>query len=81
MLQRMATQIGLAKADEEIGLADGSPWIRNEIKLYGLVDQLGLDYYHLQENVQKARLAVFGTENAQGQVWRDEIMGLFYEHG
>ena len=81
MLQRMATQVGLAKADEKIGLADGSPWIRNEIELYGLVDHLGLDYYHLKENVQKARLAVYGAENAEGQAWRDEIMGLFYEHG
>ncbi len=58
MMQRMATQIGLAKADEKIGIADGSPWIRNEIELYGLVDALGLDYYHLRENVQRARLAV-----------------------
>lgn len=80
MMQRMATQIGLSKADEKIGIADGSPWIRNEIELYGLVDALGLDYYHLRENVQKARLAVYG-ENAEGQAWRDEIMGLFYERG
>lgn len=81
MLQRMATQVGLSKADEKIGLADGSPWIRNEIELYGLVDHLGLDYYHLKENVQKARLAVYGAENAEGQTWRNEIMGLFHERG
>lgn len=81
MLQRMATQIGLSKADEKIGIADGSPWIRNEIELYGLVDHLGLDYYHLKENVQKARLAVYGPENAEGQAWRNAIMGLFYERG
>lgn len=81
MLQRMATQIGLSKADEKIGIADGSPWIRNEIELYGLVDHLGLDYYHLKENVQKARLAVYGAENAEGQAWRNQIMGLFHEQG
>lgn len=80
MMQRMATQIGLGKAEEKIGLADGSPWIRNEIELHGLVNDLGLDYYHLRENVQKARLVVFG-ETAQGQAWREKVMGLFYEQG
>lgn len=80
MMQRMATQIRLSQADEKIGNVDGSPWIRNEIELYGLVDALGLDYYHLRENVQKARLAVYGTDPA-GETWKDEIMGLFYEQG
>jgi hypothetical protein len=81
MLRRMATQIGMSKADEKIGLADGSPWIRNEIELHGLVDQLGLDYYHLRENVQKARLSIYGEQGDDGAAWRDEIMGLFYERG
>jgi len=81
MMQRMATQIRLPEADEKIGIADGSPWIRNEIELYGLVDALGLDYYHLRENVQRARLAVYGEESGEGQAWRDEVMGLFYERG
>jgi hypothetical protein len=81
MMQRMATQIRLTEADEKIGIADGSPWIRNEIELYGLVDALGLDYYHLRENVQRARLAVYGEENGEGQAWRDEVVGLFYERG
>lgn len=81
MMQRMATQIEMPKADEKIGLADGSPWIRNEIELYGLVNDLGLDYYHLQDNVQRARLAVYGEQNAEGQAWRETVMSLFYEHG
>ena len=81
MMQRMATQIRLPQAQEKIGIADGSPWIRNEIELHGLVDELGLDYYHLRENVQKARLAVYGEQNAEGQAWRETVMGLFYESG
>jgi hypothetical protein len=80
MMQRMATQIDLCAADETIGLIDGSPWIRNEIELYGLVSDLGLDYFHLRENVQKARLAVYG-ESDEGQTWCDKIMGLFHESG
>jgi hypothetical protein len=81
MMQRMATQIGLNQAQEKIGNVDGSPWIRNEIELYGLVDALGLDYYHLREYVQKTRLAVHGQNHPAGEKWRDEIMGLFYEQG
>jgi uncharacterized protein UPF0236 len=81
LLQRMATQVGLAQAQEKIANVDGAPWIRNEIELHGLVDALGLDYYHLRENVQRARLAVYGEEHPAGQAWRDEIMGLFYEQG
>jgi len=80
MMQRMATQIRLSEAQEKIGNVDGSPWIRNEIELYGLVDVLGLDYYHLRENVQKARMAVYGAAPA-GDTWKAEIMGLFYEQG
>ena len=81
MMQRMALQIGLKKADEKIGNVDGSPWIRNEIEFHGLVDALGLDYYHLRDNVQKSRRVVYGEENPAGQEWKKEIMGLFYEQG
>jgi hypothetical protein len=80
MMKRMATQIRLSEAQERIGVVDGSPWIRNEIELHGVVDALGLDYYHLRENVQKARLAVYGADPA-GETWKSEIMGLFYEQG
>lgn len=80
MMQRMATQIRLKEAQEKIGNVDGSPWIRNEIELHGLVDALGLDYYHLRENVQKARLAVYAADPT-GEAWKTEIMGLFYEQG
>lgn len=81
MMQRMAVQIDLKKAEEKIGNVDGSPWIRNEIEFYGLVDALGLDYYHLRDNVQKTRRVVYGEENPAGQQWKNEIMGLFYEQG
>lgn len=81
MMQRMAVQIDLKKAEEKIGNVDGSPWIRNEIEFYGLIDALGLDYYHLRDNVQKTRRVVYGEDNPAGQDWKNEIMGLFYEQG
>ncbi|HET6878636.1 MAG TPA: hypothetical protein VFI31_00595 [Pirellulales bacterium] len=81
MMQRMALQIGLKQAEEKIGNVDGSPWIRNEIEFHGLVDALGLDYYHLRDNVQKTRRVVYGEENPAGREWKNEIMGIFYEQG
>ena len=81
LMQRMATQVRLGEADEKIANVDGAPWIRNETELHGLVDALGLDYYHLRENVQRTRLAVFGDKNPQGKTWSEHLMGLFYEQG
>lgn len=81
LMQRMAFETGLAKAQEKIANVDGAPWIRNQIELHGLVDALGLDYYHLRENVQRARLAVYGEKDPSGQRWSAEIMGLFHEDG
>lgn len=81
MMRRMATQVRLSAADEKVANIDGAPWIRNEIELHGLVDAIGLDYYHLRDYVQRTRLAVYGEQAQAGQVWRDTVMGLFYEQG
>jgi hypothetical protein len=61
----MACQLELSKAQEKVGNVDGAPWIRNEIEFHGLVDALGLDFYHLRDNLQKSRRIVFGEESAQ----------------
>lgn len=81
LLRRMATQVSLAAAAEKVALIDGAPWIRNEIELHGLVDALGLDYYHVRENVQRAALAVYGAESEEAQKLRETVMGLFAEQG
>ena len=33
------------------------------------LDGLGLDFYHLSENVHRCRREVFGAENAPGEAW------------
>src|SRR6202044_3423781 len=56
MMRRQASRIRLDQADEKIGNVDGSPWIRNQVQQQSLpLDALGLDFYHLSENVHKAR--------------------------
>lgn len=81
LMQRMAWQIELPKADEKIATIDGAPWIRNQIELHGVVDHIGLDFYHLRENVQKARRSVFGEESEEGKCWLEELMHVFRHDG
>jgi hypothetical protein len=81
MLRRMSDQVELPKADERIALIDGAPWIRNQFELHGLVDEIGLDFYHLRENVQKARRDVFGEDSEEGKAWLDGLMHVFKHDG
>jgi hypothetical protein len=81
LMQRMACQLELAKAQEKVANVDGAPWIRNQIDFHGLVDAIGLDFYHLRENVQKSRRIVFGEESAAGKTWRDELMHTYRHAG
>jgi hypothetical protein len=81
VMRRLATRIHLEDADEKIGNIDGSPWIRNQIERRELsLDAVGLDFYHLGENVHKARRIVYGEENEVGKAWADEMMHTF-KHG
>lgn len=81
LLQRMGVQVGLARCDEKIALIDGAPWIRNQIEFHGLTQNIGLDFYHLQENAQKARRGLFGEESEQGQRWVSDLMHTFKHDG
>lgn len=82
VMRRLATRIHLEEADEKIGNIDGSPWIRNQIERRELsLDAVGLDFYHLSENVHKARRLVYGEEDQVGKNWADEMMHTFKHDG
>lgn len=81
MLRRMGRQIELEKADERIALIDGAPWIRNQIQLYSLTRNIGLDFYHLRDYAQKTRRAVYGEESEEGKRWLDDLMHTFKHDG
>ncbi len=66
---------------EKVANVDGAPWIRNQIEFHGLVDAIGLDFYHLRENLQKSRRIVFGEESAQGKTWLEGVMHTFRHAG
>jgi hypothetical protein len=81
LLCRMAREVELSAAEHKVANVDGAPWIKNELELHGLVDAVGLDYYHLRDYVQRTRWAVFGEQDPAGAMWREQIMGCFYEQG
>lgn len=80
LMRRDAGRVGLDKADDKVGVVDGSEWIKNQVKRQSLpLDDLGLDFYHLAENVHKARRAVYGEEDpkddkAPGNAWASRLL-------
>lgn len=82
LMRRQAARIHLDRADEKIGNVDGSPWIRNQIEGQSLpLDALGLDFYHLSDNLQKARRAVYGEDDEVGKAWVADLLHTFKHEG
>lgn len=82
LMRRHAARIHLDQAQEKIGNVDGSPWIRNQIQRQSLpLDAVGLDFYHLADNVHKARRVVFGEEDELGQAWAGALLHTFKHDG
>ena len=82
LMRRDAGRVRLDWADEKVGNVDGSPWIRNQVERQSLpLDALGLDFYHLSENVHKARREIYGDEDETGRVWAGELLHVFKHDG
>ena len=82
LMRREADRLGFRQAKERIATVDGAPWIREQLEYHlAELDGLGLDFYHLGENVHRARRAVFGEESAEGQAWVDDLLHKFKHEG
>ena len=82
LLRREADRLRFREADERVGLVDGAVWIRDQMELhFAELDALGLDFYHLSENVHRARRKVFGEEAPEGRAWADALMHAFKHEG
>jgi len=69
------------QAAERVAVVDGATWIREQMQLHLTeLDGLGLDFYHLSENVHRARRAVFGDDAPDGRTWADELMLHLFKH-
>jgi hypothetical protein len=89
IMRRGAAQIGFGSANCRVGNIDGGVWIIGQIEKRRLpMTATGLDFYHLGENVHKARRAVFGEEDEAGKRWAGDLLhtvkhagyGPFWEH-
>jgi hypothetical protein len=82
LMRQQASRIELDQADEKVGLADGAPWIRNQVSRQNLpLDALGLDFYHLSEHVHEARREVYGAEDETGKEWAGDLLHTYKHEG
>ena len=78
LLRREAKRLKFSQASERIAIVDGASWIRHQLEEQPLhLSGLGLDFYHLAENVHRCRRAVYGEENAAGTAWVDTLLHTF----
>jgi hypothetical protein len=75
LMSRDAWRLGFAAADQRVGNIDGGPWIINQIEQRKLkMTAVGLDFFHLAENVHKTRRIVFGEDSAQGNRFAEDLL-------
>jgi hypothetical protein len=82
ILRREASRLKFREAHERIANVDGASWIPPqledaELRLHGI----GLDFYHLSENIHKARRRVYGEENDASKAWTSKLLHLFKHAG
>ena len=81
-MRREADRLGFRNASERIANVDGAPWIREQLEYHlAELDGLGLDFYHLGENVHRAKRVVFGETSPEGKAWADDLMHVFKHEG
>lgn len=83
-VRREAKRLHFTSATERIANVDGASWIRDELQERPKempLDGLGLDFYHLGENVARCRRSVYGETNPQGTAWADDVMHSFKHDG
>jgi hypothetical protein len=82
LLRREGARLKFREADERIANVDGASWIPPQLEDAGLrLNGVGLDFYHLSENIHKARRRVYGEENAAGDAWASHILHVFKHAG
>jgi hypothetical protein len=82
LMRREANRLGFCRANERVANLDGAPWIREQLEHHlAELDGLGLDFYHLSENVHRARRKVFGEQSPDRSAWTDALLHTFKHEG
>ena len=64
-----------ARGDQRVAVVDGGPWIANQIRRQSMpVTGVCLDFYHLAENVHRARRSCFGEQDPAGVAWAGGVL-------
>ena len=78
VVRHEAGRLNFSAADERVSNVDGATWIREQLEELHpdrlLLDGLGLDFYHLAENIHRCRREVFGSDDANGQTWATDLL-------
>lgn len=82
LMRRDAERIEFALAAERVGNIDGGPWIIGQIqKRHMPMTATGLDFYHLGQNVHKARRAIFGEQEEAGKKRAGDLLHVAKHQG
>jgi hypothetical protein len=86
LMRRDGARAGFFDAQERLGVIDGGPWIINQIKAQSLpMTAVGLDFYHLAENVHKAKRSCFGEDDpvtaAVADAWAGRTLHIAKHQG
>lgn len=82
ILRREGERLKFREAHERIANVDGASWIPPQLEDAELrLNGVGLDFYHLSENVHQARRRVYGEENEAGTAWAGRILHVFKHAG
>lgn len=82
LMRRDAARLLLRTAQQKVANIDGAEWIANQIRTQKLpLDAVGLDFYHLAENLHKGRRATFGEDSAEGSAWAEDLLHTVKHEG
>jgi hypothetical protein len=82
LMRRDGGRCGFAHADQRLAVVDGGPWIVNQIKRQSMpTTAICLDFFHLAQNVHKARRDCFGEQNPAGLAWAADLLHVAKHRG
>ena len=82
LMRKGACLIKLRQAAERAAIVDGASWIAHRIADSGVgIKAVCLDFYHLGENIHKARRELFGEESKDGVDWASRLLHTVRHEG
>jgi len=82
LMRRDGGRCGFAHADQRLAVVDGGPWIVNQIKRQSMpTTAVCLDFFHLAQNVHRARRDCFGEEDPAGLAWAGDLLHVAKHRG